>query len=198
MSTTATTPGSPGSATPGGPTGNEGAPKIEPAPAGAPLATAAVKDQLAETREEIARVDGKASILLAGAGVAVGVVVAGLIAGDLQITELALIVAVLGGLAAAATLAGIGFLGAAIYPRCGTAEPGRARYFTEVAVYDTLDELRTALAKDAHVGDRLLHQLLGLSKAVATKYALLRWGIRLLALAIVLATGAGVTDLLLA
>jgi hypothetical protein len=157
-----------------------------------------VKDQLAETREEITRVDGKASILLAGAGVAVGVVVAGLIAGDLQIAKLALIVAVLGALAAAATLVGIGLLGAAIYPRCGKAEYGRARYFTEVAAYDTLDELRMALANDTHVGDRLLHQLLGLSKAVATKYALLRRGIRLLGLGIMLATGAAVTDLLLA
>lgn len=165
---------------------------------GLPLDAAAVKDQLAETREEITRVDGKASILLAGTGVAVGVVVAGLIAGDLQIANLALIVVLLGGLAVVATLAGIGLLGAAIYPRCGKAEHGRARYFTEVAVYDTPDELRMALATDGHVGDRLLHQLLGLSKAVATKYALLRWGIRLLGLGIVLATGAGVIDLLLA
>lgn len=197
MSTTATTPGSPGAAH-RGPTANEVTPDIEPAHAGRHLDVAAVKDQLAETREEITRVDGKTSILLAGDGVAVGVVVAGLIAGDLQISNLALIVAVLAGLAAAATLAGIGLLGAAIYPRCGTAEHGRARYFTEVAVYDNPDELQLALANDAQVGDRLLHQLLGLSKTVATKYALLQWGIRLLGVGITLATGAAVTDLLLA
>lgn len=197
MSTIATTPGSPGAA-PRGPAANEVTPDIQPAHAMPPLDAAAVKDQLVDTREEITRVDGKASILLAGAGVAVGVVVAGLIAGDLQITKLALVVVVLGGLAAAATLVGIGLVGAAIYPRCGKAEHGRARYFTEVAVYDTPDELRLALANDAHVGDRVFHQLLGLSKAVATKYALLGWGIRFLGLAIMLATGAGVIDLLLA
>lgn len=85
----------------------------------------------------------------------------------------------------------------AIYPRCGTAEPGRARYFTEVATYDTHEQLRVALARDAAAGDRLVHQLLGLSKAVASKYLHLRWGMRLLGLAIALGTAAGVLDLVL-
>ena len=86
----------------------------------------AVKDQLAETREEISRVDGKASIVLAGVGFAVGVVIAGLLAG----------------------------------------------------------------------GDRLLHQLLRLSRVVASKYNCLRWGIRLLGAAIPLAIGAGILHLI--
>ncbi|MDP8931859.1 MAG: hypothetical protein M3O70_25635 [Actinomycetota bacterium] len=50
------------------------------------------------------------------------------------------------------------------------------------------------LAHDAAIGDRLLHQLWGLSKAVTKKYVLLRWGIRLLSLAMVLGVVAGVLD----
>jgi hypothetical protein len=110
--------------------------------------------------------------------------------------RLPLIVAIFAGCAAAAALVGIFLLGAAIYPRCGTAEPGRARYFTEVAAYDTLEQLRAALAADAGVGDRLLHQLLGLSRAVAAKYTRLRCGVGLLGAAIVLATGAGTLNLI--
>lgn len=161
------------------------------------LDSQAVKDQLAETREEISRVDSKASIVLAGAGVAIGVVIAGLLAGHLQVGQLPTIVVILAGGAAAAALAGIAFLGAAIYPHCGTAEAGRARYFAEVATHDTHEELRAALGRDAAAGDRLLHQLLGLSKGVASKYKRLRSGIRVLGIAIALATGAGILNLLI-
>lgn len=165
----------------------EPAARAEPA-----LDEAALRDQLAETREEIVRVDGKASIVLAGAGVAVGVIIAGLIAGDMKISDMSNAVLVISAISAIATLAGIGFLGAAIYPRCGTPEPGRARYFAEAAAHKTAEALRVALAHDSIVGDRLLHQVWGLSKAVANKYALLRWGIRMLGMAIVFGVVAGV------
>ena len=105
---------------------------------------------------------------------------------------MAFVVLVLSALAAVAALAGIGFLGAAVYPRCGIPVPGRARYFAEAAAHKTPEALRVALAHDATIGDRLLHQLWGLSKPVAKKYVLLRWGIRLLGLAMVPGVVAGV------
>lgn len=162
------------------------------------LDEAALRDQLAETREEIVRVDGKASIVLAGAGVAVGVIIAGLVAGDMKISDMSNAVLVLSAISAITTLAGIGFLGAAIYPRCGSPEPGRARYFAEAAAHNTVEELRVALAHDSIVGDRLLHQVWGLSKAVANKYVLLRWGIRMLGVAIIFGVVAGILDLAVA
>jgi hypothetical protein len=162
----------------------------------APLDLGALRDQLAETREEIVRVDSKASVVLAGAGVAVGVILAGLIAGDMKISSMSVVVLVTSALSATATLVGIGCLGAGIYPRCGTPQAGRARYFAEAATYETAEALKRALAQDAIVGDRLVHQLWGLSKAVVNKYVLLRWGIRMLGLAIVLGVVAGVLDVI--
>jgi|SRR5918994_5548467 hypothetical protein len=184
----------PVSAVPANPTQAAVSPTAPVTPVESALDDTALRDQLAETREEIVRVDGKASIVLAGAGVAVGTIVAGLVAGDMKISDMSVAVLVTSILSAIATLGGIGCLGAAIYPRCGTPEPGRARYFAEVAAHKTAEALRLALAHDASAGDRLLHQLWGLSKAVMTKYILLRWGIRMLGLATIFGVTAGVLD----
>lgn len=160
----------------------------------AELDSAALREQLAETREEIARADGKASILLAGAGVAVSAILAGLIAGDVKPSGVPGLVAALAGLACAATLAGLGLIAAALYLRCGSPACICARYVAEAASYPTPKALEVALLEDAHAGDRLLHQLFGLSKSVARKYSLLRWGMRLIGAAVVLGLAASVLN----
>ena len=153
--------------------------------------------QLVETREEISRADSKASTLLAGAGVAVGAIVAGLIAGDISIGSMPLLVVVLSAAAAVAVVAGLTAIGAAIWPHCGKPEPGRARYFAEAAAHDTLGELREAIERDLQEGDRLLHQVHGLSRRVLAKYTHLRRGMALLASGIALACGAGLLALVI-
>src|SRR5687767_1562152 len=101
--------------------------------------------QLGETREEISRAHANASIVLAAAGVVMGTVVAGLIAGDLTLATMPAIVLIIGVAAAVTALAGLAHTAAAIWPHCGKAVPGRARYFTEVATYATVDDLRDAI-----------------------------------------------------
>lgn len=156
-----------------------------------------LRNQLSETREEISRADNKASILLAGAGVALGTVVAGLIAGDVSVRSMPALVLMLAGVATVAALAGLAHAGAAIWPHCGKAEPGRARYFTEVAAYGTPEDLAEAIERDHIEGDRLLHQVHGLSQRVLWKYDHLRRGMTYVAAGILLACAAGAADLII-
>ena len=74
---------------------------------------------LAETRAEIDRADQKASILLAGVGVAIGAILAGLIPAHWSPSDLGSPWQWIWWLGVAATAVGIVFLLAAVYPRIG-------------------------------------------------------------------------------
>lgn len=138
---------------------------------------------LDETRDEIQRADNKANIVLAGAGVAVGAMLAGLIAGDVSLSGEPWYVWAFVVVAGLLIVAGIESVGSAVFPRLGTPETGRARYFTEVAQFgDDLDALVSALREEAVKADeRNSDQVLILSKLVQTKYALTQRGMVLLA-----------------
>lgn len=151
---------------------------------------------LTETREEIARADGKASILLAGAGVAASAVIGGALSSDLTLLGAAGVVQVLAAASALAMLTGIWALGAAVMPRVGTHADGRVRYFTDVLQYDqSTQKLKDALDKEAELGDeRTLHQLIAVSGIVKKKYRRTEVGEWLIAAAVGLAVVGGILN----
>lgn len=151
---------------------------------------------LDETRHEIDRADTKASILLAAAGVVAAVFVAALVSGGLDPTRARGLVQVAGGAAAALVVAGVTLLGAAVYPRIHRATVGRARYFMDIAQYNSVAELRSAVATEqADVDGRNLQQLFDLSKIVRRKYRCTRWGELLTAAGLLSAGLAGILHL---
>ena len=147
---------------------------------------------LDETRDEIHRADNKASIVLAGAGVAVGAIVAGLIAGDVGLAGESFWVWLLVIGAGVLVVGGIAMMGAAVFPRLGMPESGRARYFSEVAEFKDLSALTKALREEATGADeRNSGQISVLSSLVQTKYRLTRIGMVLLGVGFALAGLAG-------
>jgi hypothetical protein len=146
---------------------------------------------LDETRHEIDRADAKASILLAGSGVAAGALVAGMASGDLDPTHARGLVQFACLVALALVIVGIIFLGTAVYPRIQGAAIGRARYFMDHAQYETVRDLRTAISKEAADPEgRHVQQLLHLSKIARRKYRCTRWGEVMVGAGLLTATGA--------
>lgn len=152
-----------------------------------------IEDLLDETRDEINRADSKANLLLTGAGLAVAALAAGLISGQINPVQGRGAVQVLAIASATLLFAGLVAVGAAVFPRLGTPEPGSARYFMEIAQFDNIDALSQAISADlAEQRDRHLQQVLVLSKAVRRKYRLVRSSEVLLGLGIVVAAAAGI------
>lgn len=113
------------------------------------------------------RADGKASIILAGSGIGVGAVLAGLIAGDVSLSQQPWFVWALAIGSVVGVSLGIALIALAVYPRVGTPMPGRARYFTEIGSYDDKDELRKALKREEAIAEeRDLDQLRDLSTQI--------------------------------
>lgn len=81
---------------------------------------------LDETREEVSRADTKASIILAGGGIVVGILLTGFVTGDVSIAGERWYVALLAWAAGALLVGGVAFLGSAVYPRTRGAQPGHA------------------------------------------------------------------------
>ncbi|MEX0755339.1 MAG: Pycsar system effector family protein [Actinomycetota bacterium] len=128
---------------------------------------------LGETRDEVTRADTKASIVLAAAGIVVGVVLTGLVTGDLSTAGECVLVAVLAWASGGLLLTGVCALGTAVFPNVGKAEAGHARWFTEIEQHGNDDEeLARAIEADRLDGQRDLHQLEKLSAIVGAKY---RW-----------------------
>ncbi len=93
------------------------------------LDTKYVRRLLDETREEVTRADTKASIVLAGAGVVVGILLTGLVTGTVSIAGERWYVGTLVWISGGFLVTGVGFLGSAVYPRTRGAEEGHARWF---------------------------------------------------------------------
>jgi hypothetical protein len=94
----------------------------------------------AETREEIARADTKAEILLAAFGVVVAAVLAGLVAGDWSPDELGRGAAIVFWAGSGCTSASFLALGYAVWPRVRHEQAeGPASYYAHVHAYDDLN-----------------------------------------------------------
>ena len=152
-----------------------------------------VTELLVETRDEINRADAKSNLLLTGAGLAVAALAAGLISGQINPIEARGAVQLLALGSAVLLVGGLTAVGAAVFPRLGTPEPGGARYFMEIAQFADVDALDAALDSEACTPhERRVQQLLVLSQSVQRKYRLVRLSEVLLGLGIALAAAAGI------
>lgn len=125
---------------------------------------------LAETREDVAKADGKAQILLAAALVVAGVILGGIIAGDWQPKTLPIGAEVIWWVGVVVAGFGLGALGDAVRPRTGTPAPDRLTYFEEVVRHTECASLVRDLNTEAERDDRDAEQLLRLSKIAHAKY----------------------------
>jgi pycsar effector protein len=144
---------------------------------------------LAEAREELKRVDTKASILLAGVGVATGAVAGTIVTRGWTPFRLPFGQAVVWWAGAAAISAGSAVLLAAVYPRrrrpLGGSDGERDRYigyYADVAdsrsAADVAAIIRQSAARELEL---MAEQLLQVSLIVDRKYSLMRWAMWMLA-----------------
>jgi MFS family permease len=151
-----------------------------------PVSTVDPNELLAESREELARADGKASMLLSALGVAIGVIAAALLAGDWSPDRLDRPYRVVWWVGLAFAGAGSLALCLAVWPRIRHHLPGpSATYFDEIALLGSVERVKTALAR-TDATDRTLTQLVAISRIARRKYKLIRWAMLLLGVAIVL------------
>ncbi|WP_087874172.1 Pycsar system effector family protein [Arthrobacter globiformis] len=141
---------------------------------------------LSEAREELARADGKAGLLLAAAGVVVGALLAGLLAKDWDPTSLQDCIEWLWWTGTAAGLAGLVSLGCAVWPRTKYRKqrhPKTLSFFGDV-IGMSMSELEENLeVTAAKPGRATLDQLKQVSRIVDQKYRWIQRGMFSLALA---------------
>lgn len=148
-----------------------------------PAASKLTAQLLAETREELTRADAKANLVLAGAGVGIGALLAGMVAGDVTLTGRSTAVLIAAGIAISCLVTGVLALVAAVMPRTGRPAAGRTRYYADVAQYSSPDENRFVDALQDEAEDpqrRNRQQLLAQSKAVRTKFRAVKTALWLL------------------
>lgn len=149
-----------------------------------------VEQLLGETREELAKADRKAQILLAATGVAGGVVLGGAIAGDWSPGDLGGCARIVWWVGVVVGAIGVGALAFAIYPRLLEDDDSRLTYFEDVRHCEDPAALVTALNAEAARGDRDVWQLFRLSHVVHRKYRAVQIAIKALASAGVLCAAA--------
>ena len=156
--------------------------------------TSYLADLLKDTREELARADSKAALLLAGTGVVVGAVLAGLLGGRWTPFSLDNRVEWIWWLGVGSAAAGIFSIAAAVYPRIHRPNflhpPPIPSYFGDVVAYRDIQMFRQAVDQAPSRQERLIDQTFTVSRIVQRKYVLLRRGLRFLLLAILACTTA--------
>ena len=145
-------------------------------PTPSPQASALAKELLGEAREELARADGKASILFAITGIVIAAVLTGFIAGTWKPSALSAGSEAAWWCGAALVSASVVLLGAAVYPRLGRSDPGgRVTYFEHVRHYPDHTALVAALERESNSdGARTIEQLAAISYLVHRKYVLIQ------------------------
>ena len=152
----------------------------------APVRSVDPRELLSESREELARADGKASMLLAALGVASGVIAAALLAGDWSPDRLDHAYRIVWWVGLMFAAAGSLALCLAVWPRIRHRLPGpSATYFDEIALLGTVDKVKAALAH-TDAAERTMTQLVAVARIIRRKYVLIRWAMGLLGIAILL------------
>lgn len=127
---------------------------------------------LTAAREELTRADGKASLLLAGAGVGGGALLAAALSGGWSPNRLSNAIEWLWWLGLLAIAAAVGYLGRAVYPRTAAKgyRPTSVGYFGDVdaAPAGTLEALLETSAQADRQG--AIDQLKQVSRIVVAKY----------------------------
>jgi hypothetical protein len=131
---------------------------------------------LAEAREELVRADSKAAMLLAAFGVVVGVVVAGLVAGDFRPNDLGCVWEVIWWCGCVVLAAALVALARAIYPALTHPEAdGSISYFGHAAAKSDATALQKALeVQVAGARSRTVEQLKVISDLAWFKYRCLQ------------------------
>lgn len=161
-------------------------------------ARAQAETVLQAAREELTRADGKASLLLASTGVVIGALLAALLAGSWQPSDISNGIEWLWWLGVAAAAAAVGCLGKAVYPNTNYrgSTPDVIAFFGDVtATPETQlrERLEHAVTRDADAA--LLDQLSAVSSIVDTKYWHTKTAIWLLAVGSALCALAVLLDL---
>jgi MFS family permease len=151
---------------------------------------------LAESREELTRADGKASLLLAALGIGLSAILGAMLGGDwtpfVLVSPWELIWWVGAGLAGVSLIS----LCVAVWPRV-THDSGQSgvTYFGEAARFETVGELTAALKRtETDPVARTVLQLHVISRRADQKYAAIRVGLVVLGLAIALTLAAVLGD----
>jgi hypothetical protein len=143
---------------------------------------------LAESREELTRADGKASLLLAALGIGLSAILAAILAGDWSPFDLKEPYQALWWAGSVSAGLSLFCLCAAVYPKVKhKSATGGVTYFGDVAVLETVPELRAALKRsetDPH--SRTVTQLHVIARLVDRKYAFIRFGLLALGAAILM------------
>lgn len=151
----------------------------------------------AEAREELNRADTKAQVLLGVAGLGIGAVAGGLLAGNWSPLKLHAGLQWLWWVGAVCALAALVCLASAVYPRITKRALGIA-YFGDIRRYGSAVEIANALRN--HDNDDLTglaEQIRAVSVIVTRKYLLIRWGFWLLLISIGSTVGSAVIQLAL-
>lgn len=131
------------------------------------------KEMLSEARDELARADGKAAMLLAVAGVVFGVIAAAILAGSWSPHELDVGYQVMwwigGGIAAAGTFE----LCLAVWPRITHELGSSITYFNDIALLGEVANVKAAL-EGGSSEERVLVQLVAISGIVRRKFIHIR------------------------
>jgi hypothetical protein len=149
------------------------------------------------SRAELVRADAKASTLFSVSGVAFGVILGTVFAGDWSPVQLHDICQALWWIGAASAIGSLVALGLAVFPRIRHPEEHeRVRYFGDVARKENqqhlADSLRDTVKEEGY--EHVIDQLWVVSQLAVTKYELIRWALYLLAVAGVLVLAAFVGD----
>ena len=131
---------------------------------------------LDESREEVARADSKASILLGAAGLSFGAIVTGLLEGRWSPLRLDVRVQWLWWVGVAVILGAFVLLCMSIYPRVRMdLQKEKLSFFGHVAQFDSPEELANAImTKAERQFDRLVDQLFVVSRILIRKYRFMR------------------------
>lgn len=151
---------------------------------------------LAESREELARADGKASILLAAASLIAGVVLTAILAGDWRPGDLNLCAQVVWWAGTLSGGIGIVALAIAVYPRTryrGARPPSVIAYFGDVAI-TPVRKLEQRLRETASSNDAVIDQMKAIAWVVDRKYRGIQTALWAFALSAVLCIGSVVVD----
>jgi hypothetical protein len=154
-----------------------------------PKAEQLASDLLRDNREELAKADAKTGILLATVSVVIGVLLAGIVAGDWTPSHLQSGPQAVWWVGVAFTLLGLLFLILAVAPRgvVRRRKPEQACYFGDVEGCRSEEQLAALLLKQSDgESDRTLDQILATARITRVKYLLIWWALVALGIGVAL------------
>ncbi|MFF8095375.1 Pycsar system effector family protein [Streptomyces sp. NPDC016675] len=132
---------------------------------------------LSETREELAKADQKANLLLAALGVAAAALVGAFASAKISPIEFDPAAQWIFWTGCGTASLALVFLGMAVYPYPGTGKQGRMYYFGDIQANDGLTESEILrLIQMANHAERNIQQFSVLARSVTRKYKRIRFG----------------------